>query len=112
MSNERNLRGAGPGGGTSGPLTLAVDTATERRSVAVMRGGQVLAERSSGLREDERARLLAAANFGAEPVAADLPAALRGAARLLVSTDPRRGAGEVRLDALELAAGEAVLVAL
>jgi tRNA threonylcarbamoyladenosine biosynthesis protein TsaB len=40
-------------------LTLGVDTSTERRSVALVRGGRVLAETSSGLREGGSANLLA-----------------------------------------------------
>ena len=42
-----------------GLLTLGVDTSTERRSVALVRGGRVLAESSSGLREGGSASLLA-----------------------------------------------------
>ena len=42
-----------------GLLTLGVDTSTERRSVALLRGGRVLAEASSGLREGGSANLLA-----------------------------------------------------
>jgi tRNA threonylcarbamoyladenosine biosynthesis protein TsaB len=42
-----------------GLLTLGVDTSTERRSVALMRGGRVLAESSKGLREGGSANLLA-----------------------------------------------------
>ena len=64
------------------------------------------------LREDEGARLLAAVNFAAETVPVGLPAELGGPPRVLVSTDPARREGEVRLDALELAPGEGVLVAL
>ncbi|MET0648901.1 MAG: tRNA (adenosine(37)-N6)-threonylcarbamoyltransferase complex dimerization subunit type 1 TsaB [Pyrinomonadaceae bacterium] len=40
-------------------LTLGVDTSTERRSVALVREGRVLAESSSGLREGGSANLLA-----------------------------------------------------
>ena len=40
-------------------LTLGVDTSTERRSVALLGGGRVLAEASSGLREGGSANLLA-----------------------------------------------------
>jgi tRNA threonylcarbamoyladenosine biosynthesis protein TsaB len=40
-------------------LTLGVDTSTERRSVALLREGRVLAETSSGLREGGSANLLA-----------------------------------------------------
>jgi tRNA threonylcarbamoyladenosine biosynthesis protein TsaB len=40
-------------------LTLGVDTSTERRSVALVRGGRVLAESSTGLREGGSANLLA-----------------------------------------------------
>ncbi|HWS88521.1 MAG TPA: tRNA (adenosine(37)-N6)-threonylcarbamoyltransferase complex dimerization subunit type 1 TsaB [Pyrinomonadaceae bacterium] len=40
-------------------LTLGVDTSTERRSVALLRGAVVLAEVSSGLREGGSANLLA-----------------------------------------------------
>jgi tRNA threonylcarbamoyladenosine biosynthesis protein TsaB len=39
-------------------LTLGVDTSTERRSVALVREGRVLAESSSGLREGGSASLL------------------------------------------------------
>jgi tRNA threonylcarbamoyladenosine biosynthesis protein TsaB len=42
-----------------GLLTLGVDTSTERRSVALLCGGRVLAESSSGLREGGSANLLA-----------------------------------------------------
>jgi tRNA threonylcarbamoyladenosine biosynthesis protein TsaB len=42
-----------------GLLTLGVDTSTERRSVALLEGGRVLAETSSGLREGGSANLLA-----------------------------------------------------
>lgn len=42
-----------------GLLTLGVDTSTERRSVALLGGGRVLAESSSGLREGGSANLLA-----------------------------------------------------
>lgn len=42
-----------------GLLTLGVDTSTERRSVALLVGGRVLAEVSSGLREGGSANLLA-----------------------------------------------------
>src|SRR5919202_1006228 len=44
---------------SKGLLTLGVDTSTERRSVALLRGGRVLAESSSGLREGGSANLLA-----------------------------------------------------
>ncbi len=40
-------------------LTLAVDTSTERRSVALLRGARVLAEAEGGLREGGSANLLA-----------------------------------------------------
>jgi tRNA threonylcarbamoyladenosine biosynthesis protein TsaB len=40
-------------------LTLGVDTSTERRSVALLGGGRVLAESSTGLREGGSANLLA-----------------------------------------------------
>lgn len=40
-------------------LTLGVDTSTERRSVALLAGGRVLAESSNGLREGGSANLLA-----------------------------------------------------
>ena len=42
-----------------GLLTLGVDTSTERRSVALLRGARVLAQSSSGLREGGSANLLA-----------------------------------------------------
>ncbi len=42
-----------------GLLTLGVDTSTERRSVALVREGRVLAESSTGLREGGSANLLA-----------------------------------------------------
>jgi tRNA threonylcarbamoyladenosine biosynthesis protein TsaB len=42
-----------------GLLTLGVDTSTERRSVALLEGGRVLAESSTGLREGGSANLLA-----------------------------------------------------
>jgi tRNA threonylcarbamoyladenosine biosynthesis protein TsaB len=64
MSNDRNLRAAARGGGESeegsarSPLTLGVDTATERRSVALMLGGRVLAERARELRESGAASVL------------------------------------------------------
>lgn len=67
MSNNTNFidgrarHGAGVYGGDLEEelLTLGVDTSTERRSVALMRGGRVLAESSSGLREGGSANLLA-----------------------------------------------------
>ena len=64
MSNEQNFnavgRGdAGPGGPGAAPLTLALDTATERRSVALVRGEEVLAARSADLREGGAASVLA-----------------------------------------------------
>lgn len=40
-------------------LTLGVDTSTERRSVALVQGGRVLADSSSGLREGGSTNLLA-----------------------------------------------------
>lgn len=40
-------------------LTLGVDTSTERRSVVLLRGGRVLSESESGLREGGSANLLA-----------------------------------------------------
>lgn len=68
MSNEQNFQGPAPDaaarepsegpGAQAGPLTLAVDTATERRGVAVMRGAEVLAERTSDLRESGAASVL------------------------------------------------------
>ena len=42
-----------------GLLTLGVDTSTERRSVALLRGARVLSESSEGLREGGSANLLA-----------------------------------------------------
>ena len=42
-----------------GLLTLGVDTSTERRSVALVRGGRVLSASASGLREGGSAGLLA-----------------------------------------------------
>lgn len=60
-----NEEGARSGAGVcvedleKGLLTLGVDTSTERRSVALVRGGLVLAESSSGLREGGSANLLA-----------------------------------------------------
>ncbi|HEV3468449.1 MAG TPA: tRNA (adenosine(37)-N6)-threonylcarbamoyltransferase complex dimerization subunit type 1 TsaB [Pyrinomonadaceae bacterium] len=61
MSNDKNFQGGGAGAAdtAAGPLTLALDTATERRSVAVMRGAGVLAERASDLRESGAASVLA-----------------------------------------------------
>lgn len=64
MSNDSNFRGGeaegrGGAGEAAGPLTLAVDTATERRSVAVMRGARLLAERASEPRESGAASVLA-----------------------------------------------------
>ena len=44
---------------TGGPLTLAVETATETRSVVLVRGGRVLASRSGEIREGGASRLLA-----------------------------------------------------
>lgn len=68
MSNDNNFpaatpAGAGPAGGAGGgaelaPLTLAIDTATERRSVALLRGPRLLAERSDELREAGAASVL------------------------------------------------------
>ena len=45
--------------GDEGPLTLAVETATETRSVALVRGRRALASRSGELREGGASRLLA-----------------------------------------------------
>jgi len=45
--------------GDGGPLTLAVETATETRSVALARGRRVIASRSGELREGGASRLLA-----------------------------------------------------
>jgi tRNA threonylcarbamoyladenosine biosynthesis protein TsaB len=56
MSNNRHFIGGDSGAGL---LTLGVDTSTERRSVALVGGGRVLAETSSGLREGGSANLLA-----------------------------------------------------
>jgi tRNA threonylcarbamoyladenosine biosynthesis protein TsaB len=44
---------------TVGPLTLAVETATETRSVVLVRGERVLASRSGEIREGGASRLLA-----------------------------------------------------
>ena len=66
MSNDKNSRGGEDA--VAGPLTLALDTATERRSVAVMRGARVVAGRASDLRES-----------GAASVLAEVDAALRDA---------------------------------
>ncbi|HWS56557.1 MAG TPA: tRNA (adenosine(37)-N6)-threonylcarbamoyltransferase complex dimerization subunit type 1 TsaB [Pyrinomonadaceae bacterium] len=70
MSNDRNFRSPTPGGGgaQAGPLTLGIDTATERRGVALMRGAELLAERASDLRES-----------GAASVLLEIDAALRDA---------------------------------
>jgi alpha-glucosidase len=91
-------------------------SALRRETPALQTGAQrsVEAHRDvfAWLREGDGARVLAVVNFAAEPVAAGLPARLGGAGALLVSTDVARPEGEVRLDALELAAGEAMLVAL
>ncbi|MFL6334810.1 MAG: tRNA (adenosine(37)-N6)-threonylcarbamoyltransferase complex dimerization subunit type 1 TsaB [Pyrinomonadaceae bacterium] len=57
MSNKRPLIDGGDV--RKGLLTLGVDTSTERRSVALLGGGRVLAETSSGLREGGSANLLA-----------------------------------------------------
>lgn len=69
--------------GDEGPLTLAVETATETRSVALVRGRRVLASRSGELREGGASRLLAdidevlkEAGLGARAV--ELFAAARG----------------------------------
>jgi tRNA threonylcarbamoyladenosine biosynthesis protein TsaB len=68
VSNNTHFRdggwapaGVGAYGGfvNRGLLTLGVDTSTERRSVALLRGRGVLAETSSGLREGGSANLLA-----------------------------------------------------
>lgn len=69
MSNEQHF-GMTEGGVASGggPLTLAVDTATERRGVVLMRGPVVLAERTSEQRE-----------AGASSVLADIDEVLRRA---------------------------------
>lgn len=72
MSNDRSFQSpapcAGPEAAPAGPLTLGVDTATERRSVAVMRGAEVLAERAGDLR-----------GAGAASVLAEIDAALKAA---------------------------------
>jgi tRNA threonylcarbamoyladenosine biosynthesis protein TsaB len=51
MSNEHNFQ--------EGPLTLALDTATERRGVALLSGARLLAGRESGLRESGASSVLA-----------------------------------------------------
>lgn len=63
MSNEQKIN-AGPHGPARTevtpptPLTLALDTATDRRSVALVRGARVLAARSGELREAGAASVL------------------------------------------------------
>lgn len=56
MSNARNFPRDGretarAETAASGPLTLGIDTASERRSVALLRGGSVLAERADDRRD-------------------------------------------------------------
>jgi tRNA threonylcarbamoyladenosine biosynthesis protein TsaB len=63
MSNEHYFReGVGdapPPPGAATPVVLAVDTATGRRGVALLRDGHVIAERSAELREAGAASVLA-----------------------------------------------------
>jgi len=68
MSNETSQGRAGDEAGGGGPLTLALDTATANRSVAVVRGAQVLALRRREGRE-----------AGASSVLLDVDEALREA---------------------------------
>jgi alpha-glucosidase len=98
-------------------LSLTRRLAAARRDAPALQTGaqrSVEAHRDvfAWLREDEGARVLAAVNFAPEQVAAELRGELGRAGELLVSTDPDHAEGEVRLDALELAAGEGVLVVL
>jgi alpha-glucosidase len=86
--------------------TPALQTGAQR---TVDAGADVLA----WVREDDADRLLCVVNFAADGVALAPPADIAGGSGALVlSTDPDRPAGDVRLDAIELAAGEAVIVAL
>jgi alpha-glucosidase len=85
--------------------TPALQTGTQR---TVDAGADVLA----WLREDDEDRLFCAVNFAAAPVAPVPPPDLAAGGALVLSTDPDRPAGDVRLDALGLGAGEAVIVAL
>jgi alpha-glucosidase len=86
--------------------TRALQTGAQRTIEA---GADVLA----WVREDEADRLLCAVNFAVGGVALALPGDVAaGSGALVLSTEPGRRAGDVRLDALELGAGEAVILAL
>jgi alpha-glucosidase len=98
-------------------LALARRLATLRRDTpALQTGAQRTVEAGEHvlvwLREDGGDRLLCAMNFAAGPVALNPPPELAGAGELVLSTDPNRPPGDVRLDALELAAAEAAIVRL
>ncbi|HEX2102619.1 MAG TPA: alpha-amylase family glycosyl hydrolase [Solirubrobacteraceae bacterium] len=64
------------------------------------------------VRDGDGERVLVAINFAAVPVPAELPAPVAGAGALLMSTDPDRAAGDVRLATLELGPAEGVVVRL
>jgi alpha-glucosidase len=83
----------------------ALQTGAQR---AVDAGRDVLA----WVREDGEERLLAAVSFAGAATALEPPRDLPPTGALVISTDPDRELGDVRLDGLELAAGEGVLVAL
>src|SRR4051794_20536162 len=86
-------------------LALARRLAALRRDTpALQTGGQRSVEAGADvfawLRERDGDRLLAVVNFAPKPAALRPPAEIAGAAALLLSTDPDRAAGDVRLDGL------------
>jgi alpha-glucosidase len=99
-------------------LSLARRLAALRRDTpALQMGAQRTVEAGADVlawvRQDDADRLLCAVNFGAGGMTPSLPDDVAaGSGALVLSTDPARPPGDVRLDALELGAGEAVIVAL
>jgi alpha-glucosidase len=103
-------------GDPTSTLALARRLAWLRRGDAVLQGGD---QRTVDVGDDLLAwlrgeRWLAVVNFAATPRRLRRLAGLPERGRLELSTDAHRGAdgGEVALDGLQLAAGEAVLVRL
>jgi alpha-glucosidase len=99
-------------------LALARRLAALRRDTpALQTGAQRTVDAGAGVlawvREDDADRLLCAVNFAPAPSRMPPAGDIGGpAVALVLSTDPDRAAGDVRLDALELAAGEALVVRL
>jgi alpha-glucosidase len=99
-------------------LSLARRLAALRRDAPALQMGvqrtvEAGADVLAWVREDDADRLLCAVNFAAGAVMPALPDDIAGGSgSLVLSTDPDRPAGDVRLDALELGAGEAVILAL